>query len=82
LKTGQTTHLEETLQAFRQRVMAILPGSAHDCFYDNATAELGYPTHGALFRGGVEARIRKHLVDADLLDCVMGSVQICFMEQV
>jgi type I restriction enzyme M protein len=28
--------------------------------------------HGALFRSGVEARIRKHLVDSDLLDCVIG----------
>lgn len=28
--------------------------------------------HGALFRSGVESRIRKHLVDADLLDCVIG----------
>jgi len=29
-------------------------------------------SHGALFRGGVEAKIRKHLIDSDLLDCVMG----------
>ena len=28
--------------------------------------------HGALFRGSVESKIRKHLVDADLLDCVIG----------
>ncbi len=28
--------------------------------------------HGALFRSGAESRIRKHLVDADLLDCVIG----------
>ena len=28
--------------------------------------------HGALFRSGVESRIRKHLVDADLLECVIG----------
>jgi type I restriction enzyme M protein len=28
--------------------------------------------HGALFRSGVELKIRKHLVDADLLDCVIG----------
>ena len=28
--------------------------------------------HGALFRSGVESRIRKHLIDADLLDCVIG----------
>lgn len=28
--------------------------------------------HGALFRGGVEGKIRKQLIDADLLDCVIG----------
>lgn len=28
--------------------------------------------HGALFRSGAEARIRKHLIEADLLDCVIG----------
>lgn len=28
--------------------------------------------HGALFRSGAEARIRKHLIDTDLLDCVIG----------
>lgn len=28
--------------------------------------------HGALSRSGVESRIRKHIVDADLLDCVVG----------
>lgn len=28
--------------------------------------------HGALFRGGVDGKIRKSLVDADLLDCVIG----------
>jgi type I restriction enzyme M protein len=28
--------------------------------------------HGALFRGGVETKIRKHLIDADLLDSVIG----------
>jgi len=28
--------------------------------------------HGALFRSGAESRIRKHLIDADLLDCVIG----------
>ena len=25
-----------------------------------------------MFRGGAESRIRKHLIDADLLDCVIG----------
>lgn len=29
-------------------------------------------SHGALFRSGVEGKIRKHLVDNDLLDCVIG----------
>ena len=28
--------------------------------------------HGALFRSGVESRIRKHLIETDLLDCVIG----------
>jgi type I restriction enzyme M protein len=28
--------------------------------------------HGALFRSGVEAKIRKNLIDSDLLDCVIG----------
>lgn len=28
--------------------------------------------HGALFRGGVEVKIRKTLVDSDFLDCVIG----------
>jgi len=28
--------------------------------------------HGALFRSGVESRIRKKIVDLDLLDCVIG----------
>jgi len=28
--------------------------------------------HGTLFRGRVESNIRKHLIDADLLDCVIG----------
>ena len=28
--------------------------------------------HGALFRSGAESRIRKHLIDADLLDCAIG----------
>jgi type I restriction enzyme M protein len=28
--------------------------------------------HGALFRGGAESRIRKHIVDSDLLDGVIG----------
>ena len=28
--------------------------------------------HGALFRSGVESKIRKHLIDADLLDCIIG----------
>lgn len=29
-------------------------------------------SHGALFRGGTENKIRKHLVNEDLLDCVIG----------
>jgi type I restriction enzyme M protein len=29
-------------------------------------------SHGALFRGGVETKIRKTLIEADLLDCVIG----------
>jgi type I restriction enzyme M protein len=41
---------------------------------------MAYPTgrmgivlpHGVLFRGGVEARIRKNLVETDLIDCVIG----------
>jgi type I restriction enzyme M protein len=28
--------------------------------------------HGALFRSGAESRIRKHLIDVDLLDCIIG----------
>jgi type I restriction enzyme M protein len=28
--------------------------------------------HGALFRSGVEAKIRKQLIDSDMLDCVIG----------
>lgn len=28
--------------------------------------------HGALFRSGAESKIRKHLIDADLLDCVIS----------
>lgn len=28
--------------------------------------------HGALFRGGLEGKIRKSLVDSDLLDCIIG----------
>ena len=28
--------------------------------------------HGVLFRGGIEGKIRKALIEADLLDCVIG----------
>lgn len=38
---------------------------------NNGCAGVVLPT-GVLFRGGTEKTIKKHIIDSDLLDCIIG----------